>query len=263
MSRNTEAIFENEKENSDTIMKVICAGIGKTGTKSIAKALRHLGFTVFDWEEQIFDFMDHWVDVFQNGAEPDIKRVYHNADAVVDIPGNFFWEEILDAFPECKVILSEREEESWVKSLTNQLERVEAVKSLSLAMLSPTMRKMYCIGDANVLALVGTLNKKSTCVFRKRYRIHNHRVKSIVPPDKLLVYNVKQGWKPLCDFLGCEIPTVAFPHENLKGEETEKLVSLSMTRFGQQVKWEIQRAVITIISVVAVILATFLTFGYY
>ena len=46
-------------------MKVICAGFPKTGTKSISKALRDLGFTVFDWEEQAFDFLDHWVDVLQ------------------------------------------------------------------------------------------------------------------------------------------------------------------------------------------------------
>ena len=61
-------------------MKIICAGFAKTGTKSIAKALRYLGFTVFDWEEQMFDFRDHWFDVFQNGAKPDVKRVYQNAD---------------------------------------------------------------------------------------------------------------------------------------------------------------------------------------
>ena len=97
-------------------MKVICVGVQKTGTKSICKALRYLGFAVFDWEEQIFDFLDHWVDVFQNGAQADVKRVYHNADATLDIPANFFWEEILQAFPDCKVILSEREEDSWVKS---------------------------------------------------------------------------------------------------------------------------------------------------
>ena len=70
---------------------------------------------MFDWEEQIFDFLDHWVDVFQNGAQPDVKRVYHNVDAALDILANFFWEEILEAFPDCKVILSEREEDSWVK----------------------------------------------------------------------------------------------------------------------------------------------------
>ena len=103
-------------------MKIICVGIGKTGTTSISKALRHLGYTVFDWEEQVFDFQDHWVDVFQNGAQLDVKRVYQHADAVVDAPGNFFWEEILEAYPDSKVILSEREENSWLKSLVNQLQ---------------------------------------------------------------------------------------------------------------------------------------------
>ena len=212
-------------------MKVVCAGVNKTGTKSIAKALRHLGFNVFDWEEQILDFIDHWLDVFNNGAKPHVKRVYQNADAVVDIPGNLFWEEIQEAFPDCKVILSERDEDSWVKSLVNQLEAKDAVQSRTMSILSPTMRKMNFIGDSNLVALVGSRNKASTYAFRNRYRIHNHRVKSLVPPDKLLVYNVQQGWKPLCDFLGCEVPTTAFPHENVKGGEIKKLASspLSMT----------------------------------
>ena len=246
-------------------MKVICAGMAKTGTKSIAKALRHLGFNVFDWEEQIFDFIDHWFDVFQNDAELDVKRVYQNADAVVDIPGNFFWDEILEAFPDCKVILSERDEDSWVKSLANQLEALDAVKSRTMSMLSPTLRKMELVLYSNVDALLGSRNKTSTYFFRKRYRIHNHRVKSLVPPDKLLVYNVQQGWKPLCDFLGCEVPTTVFPHENVKGDEAQKFAfsSLSVTRFGRQVKEEMQRAVLAIISFVVTIAATFLAFCYY
>ena len=70
-------------------MKVICAGIPKTGTKSISKALRFLGFTLFDFEEQNLDFFDHWVDVFQNGTKSDIKRAYQHAEAVVDVPGTF------------------------------------------------------------------------------------------------------------------------------------------------------------------------------
>ena len=39
-------------------MKVICAGMNKTGTKSISEPLRQLGFSVYDWEEQLFDFLD-------------------------------------------------------------------------------------------------------------------------------------------------------------------------------------------------------------
>ena len=242
-------------------MKIICVGIGKTGTKSISKALRHLGYTVFDWEEQTFDFQDHWVDVFQNGAQLDVKRVYQHADAVVDAPGNFFWEEILEAYPDSKVILSKREEDSWLKSLVNQLQVFEAVISRRfLAVLSPTSRKQIFILHSHLTAILGSADPKSASVLRTRYRMQNHRVKSLVPPEKLLVYNVKQGWKPLCDFLGCEVPTVAFPHENVKGEIAE--VPLSETRSGRQVILEIQRALIAILSVIVVIVGSFFVFFY-
>ena len=244
-------------------MKIICAGIGKTGTTSITKALRHLGFTVFDWEEQTLYFIDHWVDVFQNGAQPDVKRLYQNVDVLVDSPGNFFWEEVLEAFPDSKVILSEREEDSWVKSLVNQLRLITAVRYREFyRMLSPTTRKIYFVFYSYLNAALGTTNPRSTPVFRKRYREHNHRVKSLVPPEKLLLYNVKQGWKPLCDFLGCEVPTVAFPHENIKGEIAKD--SLSATQYGRQCIREIkQLAGFVILSVVVAIVATIFVIMYF
>ena len=191
-----------------------------------------------------------------------MKIVYQHADAVVDAPGNFFWEEILEAYPDSKVILSEREEDSWLKSLVNQLQVFEAVISrrFSLAVLSPTSRKQIFILYSHLTAILGSADPKSACVLRKRYRMHNHRVKSLVPPEKLLVYNVKQGWKPLCDFLGCEVPTVAFPHENVKGEIAE--VPLSETRSGRQVILEIQRALIVILSVIVFIVGSFFVFFY-
>ena len=240
------------------VMKIICAGLIKTGTKSITKALRHLGFTVFDWEEQTFDFLDHWVDVFQNGTKPDVKRVYENADICVDVPGFFFFEEILEAFPDCKVILMVREEDSWVRSLSYHFESVYAARRSKVAMLlSPTAKKMSYVGKAILNAAIGSSfsNYKSTYVFRKRYRIHNDRVKSIVPADKLLVYNVKQGWKPLCDFLECEVPTVAFPHENIKAEV---ISTVPATRYGQQVKREVHRGFFAISSVLVIIVGTVL-----
>ena len=239
--------------------------MNKTGTKSITKALRHLGFTVFDWEEQMFDFMDHWVDVFQNGAKPDVKRIYQNADAVVDIPGNFFYEEILECFPDCKVVLSEREEDSWVKSAVNHFEKIAGTRSYItylLSMLSATVGKLSYVSHSSRCALFGSLNPKSTYVFRKRYRIHNQRVKSIVPADKLLVYNVKQGWKPLCDFLGCAAPSVPFPHENIEAEITK--MSFDMTRAGRQAKREMQRGAFVIfcvlVMVVAIIMAIYMSY---
>ena len=240
------------------IMKIICAGFPKTGSKSIAKALRDLGFTVFDFPEQVYDspdFLDHWLDVFQNGTKPDVKRVYQNADVAVDMPGTFFYEEILGAFPDCKVILSVREEDSWVQSWVRQQEVFWATRSAFRAMLTQTGRKFEGIVFPYLTATLGSCNSKSTYVFRKRYRIHNHRVKSIVPADKLLVYNVKQGWKPLCDFLECEVPVVAFPHENIKAEITKAFLK---TKMGRQMTWEVQRSVFAIGSVLAIVLITVL-----
>ena len=236
-------------------MKVISAGMPKTGTKSVAKALRHLGLTAFHWEEQTFDFLDHGVDVFQNGVKPEIKRVYQNADAVVGHPGIFFYEEILEAFPDCKVILSIRDEDLWVKSAVNQIKLLYAGRH-KMSMLSSTARKMHYILDCCIDASFGSCNPKSTYVFRKLYRIHNHRVKCVVPADKLLVYNVKQGWKPLCDFLECKVPTTPFPHENIKGEIAYKALELS--RSGRQMKREMQRGVLLICSVLMIIVATFM-----
>ena len=179
----------------------------------------------------------------------------------MDARGNFFWEEILEAYPDSKVILSKREEDSWLKSLVNQLQVFEAVISRRfLAVLSPTSRKQIFILYSHLTAILGSADPKSASVLRTRYRMHNHRVKSLVPPEKLLVYNVKQGWKPLCDFLGCEVPTVAFPHENVKGEIAE--VPLSETRSGRQVILEIQRALIAILSVIVVIVGSFFVFFY-
>ena len=244
---------------ANQIMKIICAGFPKTGTKSIAKALRHLGFTVFDWDEQLLDspdFLDHWVDVFQNGDKPDVKQLYQNADAAVDMPGHFFFEEILEAFPDCKVILTERDEDSWLQSWVRQQQSNLAEGSLSamfMGMLTQTGRKFRDVLFPYLTAAFGSCNPKSTYIFRKRYRIHNHRVKSIVPADKLLVYNVKQGWKPLCDFLKCEVPAVAFPHENIKAEITN---SFPMTRLGRQLYSEVKKSVFTVISVLVLIVIT-------
>ena len=235
-------------------MKIICAGLYKTGTKSIAKALRQLGFTVYDWKEQTFDFLDHWCDVLQNGAQPDVKRVYQNADAFVDLPGNLFWEEILEAFPDCKVILSERDKYSWLQSWVNQMKMYESnrFQTILRAMLSQTAKKFLVIVYSCVQASLGSMNPKSTCVFRKRYRMHNYRVKSIVLPEKLLVYNVKQGWKPLCDFLGCEVPKSAFPHENIKGEIATRMKETTICR---RVNWEVQRVIFVLLSLIVVITA--------
>ena len=85
-------------------MKVICTGMPKCGTKSLASALRTLGYNVYDFEEQFCFLGEDLIQAVESGwSTEDIRRIYKDADAVTDGLGNLLWEEIHRAFPEAKV----------------------------------------------------------------------------------------------------------------------------------------------------------------
>lgn len=222
-------------------MKLICAGLSKTGTKSLAKALRHLGLTVYDVEDHLTVHCEAWRAVFLEGQTPDFASMYCNVDAVIGMPTYSFYEEILQAFPEAKVLLSLRENETvWVDSFMREIRTSHKHEASSdslldrvLWFLSPTfrrsiseVRKRKHLTNQMRLHLFGTTTSlpiKGTYLFRKRYFEHNQRVRSVIPQDKLLSYTVTQGWGPLCQFLNCEEPNVPFPHENVLGAESTKI----------------------------------------
>jgi len=85
-------------------MKVILAGMSKTGTKSMAVALRELGYDVYDYLENYMYLGKDWEKIFRDGGSTeDFRRMYEDVDAVVDAPAFAYWDEILKAFPDAKV----------------------------------------------------------------------------------------------------------------------------------------------------------------
>ena len=108
--------------------------------------------------------------------------------------------------------------------------------------------------EAIINGTFGSLNTQSTFLFKKKYREHNGRVQAIIPKEKLLIYNVKQGWKPLCEFLGCEVPEGEFPRANVGLSFTKDLVSARLKT--------IQRNVI-VFSLVLALLASVFYFVYH
>ena len=220
-------------------MKIICAGLSKTGTKSLAAALRFLGFTVFDFDEHRDFHTDEWFDIYYEGKLPDFTSMYKDVDAVTDIPPAFWFEEIHEAFPDAKVILSLRDsEEVWAKSWAKQNEMLQSFGGLfNRAVIWAWIIAQRICGKRTFLEVVysacyaafGSLNSKSTVLFKKKYREHNERVQAVIPKEKLLIYNVKQGWKPLCEFLGCDVPKVEFPRENIA-------LALSYKKISEKVK---------------------------
>lgn len=88
-------------------MKIIFAGFSKCGTKTMAEALRILGFTVYDFIESFEYHCNEWRKIFQHGATTEqFFEMYKDVDAVTDVPCCYYWEEIHKAFPEAKVSFS-------------------------------------------------------------------------------------------------------------------------------------------------------------
>ena len=85
-------------------MKVIYAGFSKCATKSMAKALRLLGMKVYDFMENYEHLASDWMKIYRDGATVErLRKMYDGVDAVTGMPVYYYWEELLEAFPEAKV----------------------------------------------------------------------------------------------------------------------------------------------------------------
>ncbi|XP_077968547.1 uncharacterized protein LOC144422694 [Styela clava] len=219
-------------------MKLICAGLPKTGTKTIAEALRILGYNVHDVFEQFMKDRELWDKIVNNTVTTeDYQRVLGDVDAVMDWPAVAVWEQIMDAFPDAKVILMVRSsEDEWYKSMKRHSGIInkyvptnETIQQILFGLVSgPVASQFYKLETAFCSACLGIPRMYGSVVtetfLRSRYRQHNSYVKSTCPKGKLLIYNVKEGWEPLCQFLNREIPDQTFPKVNVKGDLTRKMV---------------------------------------
>ena len=189
-------------------LSVIGAGFSRTGTFSLKLALEQLGFGPCCHMSVVFaapDLWRQWEEVY-DGARPDWPALFEGFNATVDVPGNQFYRQIADHYPDAKVILTLRESEGWYRSMQATL-------------LSAAVRRH--VGDSPVASLIKKMGLHTSdphTLDRDHmigwYERHNAEVIRNIPADRLLVYRLGEGWDPLCRFLGAAIPWAAFPHVN-------------------------------------------------
>nr|XP_039273486.1 uncharacterized protein LOC120347534 [Styela clava] len=206
-------------------MKVLVVGFSKTGTKTMNSALRILGYSIYDYEDNFYYLRNDWIKILtKGGTKEDFYRMYKNVDASMDIPVVIFWEEILEAFPDCKLIFMRRkDEEDWIKSWEKQAKSVADNYLMKLlSCFSPTaysiMQYSHHVGriafGARPHRWYEAYQGISPTVAKKRYRDHNTSVLTRAPKDQVIEFTLSEGWDPLCKFLGKPIPEVEFPHRN-------------------------------------------------
>ena len=222
---------------------MIGAGFGRTGTTSLKAALEELGFDRCYHMTEVFEHPEHadsW-GAARRGEAVDWDGLLEGYEATVDWPGCTFYAELVEHYPHAKVLLNVRDPDRWYESTRNtiyELSRISAASPLSRA----TFRLVGLFAPA--VGKVGRMNNELIWkhTFDGRFEDgdyakavfegHNAEVRRRVPAEKLLVYEVKDGWDPLCDFLGVEVPDKAFPHLNDTAEMRRRARTMRVISFA-------------------------------
>jgi Sulfotransferase domain len=223
-------------------MQLIGAGMPRTGTLSQKVALEMLGLG------PCYHMVDVLADLDQAAlweraldGEAPWPELLDGFNSIVDWPGGYFYRELMDAYPDAKVLLSVREPEAWERSMRQTVWAVRHGESLirllssAQALVNPQWQAFlnmidrlvwegegtFATGHAEPQQLIDTMNR------------HSEEVKRNVPPERLLVWSVTEGWKPLCDFLGLPVPEEPFPQVNDSKEFLNRVIDGSLQALSE------------------------------
>jgi hypothetical protein len=201
-------------------LSVIGAGWGRTGTLSLKAALERLGY---DKCHHMIEVLrnpwqgDHWL-AAARGQSVDWERLLEGYQATVDWPGCSFWREFSELYTAAKVVLTVRDPGDWFDSITNTTLRV---------IKNGMKNGQYITEGSGALGYEFVIKRGFGLITDdrghaiKRFNDHVAEVKAGVDPDRLLIFDVREGWAPLCDFLGKPVPDDPFPRTNSQDEFDE------------------------------------------
>ena len=205
-------------------MRLIGAGLPRTATLTQKIALEMLGFApCYHMVNVLSDLslVPPWIEAFEGGQDWD--RIFGDHQATVDWPGGFFYQELVEAYPDAKVLLSVRDGDSWACSMRETIWGLlygdTLMRDLSAA------RARIDPGWANYIELMTAMWDKSGLIgsieggfeastLARAMDRYNDQVRQSVPAERLLVWSPADGWEPLCEFLDLDVPDVPFPHIN-------------------------------------------------
>ncbi len=189
-------------------LKVIGAGLGRTGTLSLKLALEHLGFGPCYHMSEVFAGVRRnlplWVAAGR--GQPDWDAIFDGYLSTTDYPGCTYWRELAEHYPDAKVVLSTRDPDSWFDSVSNTIFHPDHLAAFNEGEMGEFMRGIIVDVFGDRIA--------DRSYMTDYFRRWEAEVVSALPPERLLVHRAKDGWEPLCAFLGVPVPTQPYPRVN-------------------------------------------------
>jgi hypothetical protein len=201
-------------------MRVIGAGIGRTGTHSLKLAINRLGFGPCHHMEEVLHNRPVQVDLWATAVagRPDWRAIYDGYQSAVDWPTAGFFRELAEVYPSAKFILTHRSPQSWAESFSGTIYKVLAERKQAPPELRPWLDMA-----AEVVEKSGIPGGLDRAGLEKAFTAHNDAVRSVIAADRLLVYEVRDGWGPLCEYLEVPLPDEPFPRTNARSEFWDRI----------------------------------------
>ena len=221
-------------------LKVIGAGYPRTGTSSLKLALEQLGFgRCHHMREIIMDPPSARLWVEAADGHPDWETIFQGYQSCTDAPGCSFWRELADYYPDAKVLLSVRDPNDWFDSTQATV--------FSDEMLGRQMGEQMQGFFAKIVTREFGEHLHDRDFMLAQFERRKQEVIAAIPAPRLLVYDVREGWEPLCAWLGVEVPETPFPHSNTREEMAQVRAGiasgeLDIEKMGQMVRQNLGRA---------------------
>jgi Sulfotransferase domain len=190
-------------------LAVIGAGFGRTGTESMKLALEALGLGPCHHMKEVLS-NPRQTDLWRAAARgdlPDWDEAFAGYRSAVDWPSAYFWRELSAYYPDAKILLTVRSADSWYESMDRTILKVLRT-STDPASISKRLIAEKVFG--------GRLDDRAHAI--AIYHANIAAVQAAFPADRLLTYNLGDGWEPLCRFLGKPVPHMPFPQSNSTAE---------------------------------------------
>ena len=195
-------------------LEIIGAGFGRTGTYSLKAALEHVGFGPCHHMSEVIDDQKQirfWSDA-ANGRT-DFESIFEGFRSAVDFPVSAFWQDVLLAHPNAKVILSDRAPDDWYGSFSQTILPLIQDKASW-----PAERRAWFEMIEKVIigkALGGRTDRDGILA---AYRANSDAARALEAEGRALVFRAQDGWAPLCAFLGVDVPNEDYPKTNPRAE---------------------------------------------
>lgn len=204
-------------------LSVIGVGFGRTGTLSLKIALEMLGFKPCYHMLDVIQNPDHipiWNDA-ADGKAVDWDKLFKGYAAAADLPPAHFWKELMNYYPEARIVLTIRDSESWYNSAHNTIFEQSRGRDSG-----PGSKRTAHQDLMHKIVIQQTFDERMADRDHviKAYERRNEEIQRRVPPERLLIFRISEGWAPLCQFLDKSVPNESFPKTNTTAEYRSKFL---------------------------------------